>query len=155
MGSLQWNRQQPPRSESVQGSWEHFPHQADIGVRGIGATKEAAFESAALALTAVMTDPASVAPTQAMSIVCEASDDESLLVDWLNALVYEMATRKMLFSRFAVRFNDHSLQATAWGEPVEVARHQPAVEVKGATYTELSVKQDEQGRWIAQCVVDV
>ena len=136
-------------------NWEHFPHQADMGVRGIGATKEAAFEGAGLALTAVITDLGSVAPTQSVPIACEAPDDELLLVDWLNALVYEMATRKMLFSRFNVRFDDHSLHATAWGEPVEVAKHQPAVEVKGATYTELSVKQDEQGRWIAQCIVDV
>jgi tRNA nucleotidyltransferase (CCA-adding enzyme) len=136
-------------------NWEHFPHQADMGVRGIGATKEAAFEGAGLALTAVITDLGSVAPTQSVPIACEAPDDELLLVDWLNALVYEMATRKMLFSRFNVRFDDHSLHATAWGEPVEVAKHQPAVEVKGATYTELLVKQDEQGRWIAQCIVDV
>ncbi len=136
-------------------NWEHFPHQADMGVRGIGATKEAAFEGAGLALTAVITDLGSVVPTQSVPIACEAPDDELLLVDWLNALVYEMATRKMLFSRFNVRFDDHSLHATAWGEPVEVAKHQPAVEVKGATYTELSVKQDEQGRWIAQCIVDV
>lgn len=146
---------QPPHSDTMQGSWEHFPHQADMGVRGIGSTKQAAFEGAGLALTAVITDPRAVAPTQAVSIVCEAPDDELLLVDWLNALVYEMATRKMLFSRFNVCFNDHTLHATAWGEPVEVARHQPAVEVKGATYTELSVKQDEEGRWIAQCIVDV
>ncbi len=143
-------------SEVVHGKgWEHFPHEADIGVRGIGSTKEAAFEGAGLALTAVITDPASVFPQEAVAIVCQAPDEELLLVDWLNALVYEMATRNMLFSRFAVRFNDHSLHATAWGEPIEVARHQPAVEVKGATYTELTVKRDEQGRWIAQCVVDV
>ncbi|MEC4889374.1 MAG: archease [Nitrospira sp.] len=136
-------------------SWEHFPHQADIGVRGIGSTKDAAFEGAARAMTAVITDPDAVVPAQSVSMACEAPDDELLLVDWLNALIYEMATRKMLFCRFAVRINGHALQATAWGEPVEVLRHQPAVEVKGATYTELSVKQDGQGRWIAQCVVDV
>jgi len=147
---------QSPGFEVVHGKgWEHFPHEADIGVRGIGSTKEEAFEGAGLALTAVITDPASVSPMQAVPIVCEAPDEELLLVDWLNALVYEMATRNMLFSRFTVRFNDHSLHATAWGEPIEVARHQPAVEVKGATYTELTVKRDEQGRWVAQCVVDV
>jgi tRNA nucleotidyltransferase (CCA-adding enzyme) len=146
----------PLRHETVHDErWEHFPHEADIGVRGIGSTKEAAFEQAGLALTAVITDLASVSPVQAVQIVCEDPDEELLLVDWLNALVYDMATRKMLFSRFTVRFNNHSLHATAWGEPIEVARHQPAVEVKGATYTELSVKRDEQGRWIAQCVVDV
>ena len=141
-------------SRSVR-NWEHFPHQADTGIRGMGSTKEAAFEAAALALTAVITDPEFVAPTQVVSIACEAPDDELLLVDWLNALVYEMATRKMLFSRFDVHFDNHALRATAWGEPVEIARHQPAVEVKGATYTALSVKRDEQGGWIAQCVVDV
>ncbi len=136
---------QQPRSETEEARWEHFPHEADIGVRGIGSTKEKAFEAAGLAVTAVITDLASVSPMQAVQIAC----------DWLNALVYEMATRKMLFSRFTVHLNDHSLHATAWGEPIEVARHQPAVEVKGATYTALSVKRDEQGRWIAQCVVDV
>jgi tRNA nucleotidyltransferase (CCA-adding enzyme) len=103
----------------------------------------------------VITDPTEVISAQKVSITCQAPDDELLLVDWLNALVYEMATRKMLFGRFEVHFNDHSLQATAWGEPVEVARHRPAVEVKGATYTELSLAQNELGHWIAQCVVDV
>jgi SHS2 domain-containing protein len=147
---------QSPGSEVVHGKgWEHFPHEADTGVRGIGSTKEKAFEGAGLALTAVITDPASVSTQEAVAITCQAPDEELLLVDWLNALVYEMATRNMLFSRFNVRFNDHSLHATAWGEPIDVTRHEPAVEVKGATYTELTVKRDEQGRWIAQCVVDV
>jgi SHS2 domain-containing protein len=136
-------------------NWEHFPHEADMGIRGIGPTKEAAFEGTALALTAVITDPDEVLPTQQVTIACQAPDDELLLVDWLNALVYEMATRKMLFGRFEVHFNDHSLRATAWGEPVEVIRHLPAVEVKGATYTDLLVKQGQNGYWIAQCVVDV
>ena len=147
--------QSPGSNDGPDKRWEHFPHEADIGVRGIGSTKDAAFEGAGLAVTAVITDPASVSPMQAVPIVCEAPDDDLLLVDWLNALVYEMATRNMLFSRFEVRLNNHSLHATAWGEPIEVAKHQPAVEVKGATYTELTVKQDEQGRWVAQCVVDV
>ena len=135
--------------------WEHFPHEADIGIRGIGASKEEAFEQAALALTAVVTDPRAVVPKDIVEMTCEAPDDELLFVDWLNALVYEMATRHMLFSRFEVHLNEEQLRARAWGEVVDVARHQPAVEVKGATYTELVVKQDPSGAWLAQCVVDV
>ena len=96
-----------------------------------------------------------VAPRKAVSVECEAPDPELLLTDWLNALVYEMATRRMLFARFEVSVEDGRLSATAWGEPVEVARHRPAVEVKGATYTELSVNQTADGTWIARCVVDV
>jgi tRNA nucleotidyltransferase (CCA-adding enzyme) len=135
--------------------WEHFVHGADIGIRGIGATREEAFTQAALALTAVVTDPAQVAPMDAVAIRCEAPDDELLLADWLNALIYEMATRRKLFGRFDVKLVDHRLEATAWGEPVDQGRHRPAVEIKGATYTELSVVRCADGAWIAQCVVDV
>lgn len=89
-----------------------------------------------------------------MAIRCEAPDPEFLLVDWLNALIYEMATRHMLFSRYEVRIEGDRLEATAWGEPVDRSRHQPAVEPKGATFTALQVaRQGEE--WIAQCVVDV
>lgn len=134
--------------------WEHFEHGADVGVRGLGATKAAAFEQAALALTAAVTDPASVRPLERVAIACEAPDDELLLAQWLNAVVYEMATRRMLFSRYAVQLQEGRLSAEAWGEPVDAARHQPAVEVKGATYTGLRVAR-ENGGWVAQTVVDV
>lgn len=135
--------------------WEHFTHGADIGVRGIAPGVAEAFEQAALAMTAVICERAAVAPREAVSVECAAPDREYLLVDWLNAIVYEMATRRMLFSRFQVAIGDGKLTGTLWGEPVDVARHQPAVEVKGATYTELKVFQDAQGEWVAQCVVDV
>lgn len=135
--------------------WEHFPHLADVGVRGLGDSKAAAFEQAALAVTAAVCDPRTVAPLTAVDLRCRADDDELLLAAWLNALVTEMATSRMLFSRFEVRFGDGGLRARAWGEPVDPARHKPAVEVKGATLTELSVRRSPGGRWLAQCVVDV
>ena len=134
--------------------WEHFPHQADMGVRGHGATPAEAFEQAALALTAVIADPASVEPRTAVVVACDAPDAELLLADWLNRLVYEMATRRMLFSRFRVTLDGNRLAGEAWGEPVDPARHHPAVEVKGATYTALRVAR-EDGGWFAQTVVDV
>jgi SHS2 domain-containing protein len=136
-------------------AWEHFPHGADIGVRGIGATRGEAFEQAALAVTAVVTDPGKVAADAAIEFHCAAPDEELLLADWLNALICEMSTRRMLFRRFAVSLRDHALDATAWGEPVDRERHQPAVEIKGATYTALSVAPRADGMWVAQCVVDV
>lgn len=135
--------------------WEHFPHDADIGVRGLGATLEDTFEQAALALTAVIAEPETVAPKEITRLSCEAPDAELLLVDWLNTLIYEMATRNMLFSRFEVHLEGNRLTAQAWGETIDVARHHPAVEVKGATYTELKVARQSDGGWLAQCIVDV
>lgn len=137
------------------GRWEHFPHEADMGVRGYGPTETEAFEQAALAMMAVITDLDTIEPRQAVGIHCEAPNDELLFADWLNALVYEMATGRMLFRRFSVRIAGTRLDAQAWGEPVDIARHRPAVEVKGATYTALRVARDDSGQWLAQTVVDV
>ena len=134
--------------------WEHFEHGADIGVRGFGATPAQAFEQGALAMTAVITDPGSVAAREAVAIDCEAPDVELLFAEWLNALVLEMATRRMLFSEFSVRIEGGRLRGEARGEPVDPARHHPAVEVKGATYTTLRVAQEGR-EWLAQTVVDV
>ena len=135
--------------------WEHFAHESDIGVRGTGSSCAEAFEQAALALTAIVTDPAAVSPEQQIEVSCEAPDVELLLVDWLNALIYEMATRHMLFSRYQAKLAGNILVGSAWGEELNTSRHRPAVEPKGATYTNLMVRHRTDGSWLAQCVVDV
>lgn len=135
--------------------WEHFPHEADVGIRGIGPNIETAFEQAALAMTAVITDPKNIESTQKIEISAQANDPELLLADWLNALLYEMATRSMLFARFEVAIENNKLKAAAWGQITDTKKHTPAVEVKAATYAELSVRKNDDGSWIAQCIVDV
>lgn len=134
--------------------WSHFPHGADVGVRGTGATLAEAFAGAALAMTAASVDPDAIRADTPVEIRCSGHDEEDLLYGWLNALVYEMATRGMVFGRFDVEITGTDLVATAWGEEVSQSRHQPAVEIKGATWTELAVRR-ENGGWLAQCVVDV
>lgn len=135
--------------------WRHFAHAADLGVRGLGPTREAAFEQAACALFAAITDLAVVEPRALVTVVCDAPSDALLLVDWLNALIYQAATRGLLFSRFGVRIEDGELLGEAWGERIDPARHRPAIEPKGATLTELRVERRPEGDWLAQCVVDV
>ena len=137
------------------GRWQHLPHGADIGVRGIGASLAEAFEMAATALTAVTADPAAVAPLVEIEINCVAADQELLLVEWLNAVVYEMATRKMLFARYQVHIEENRLAAKAWGETIDENTQDLGAEVKGATCTNLSVACDGNGQWHAQCIVDV
>lgn len=141
-------------SAGIEARWEHFPHDADVGVRGFGATAAKAFEQAAFALTAVVTH-AEVNPQILVEVKCEAPDLELLFVEWLNAIIYEMAVRHMLFGRFAVQIEDGGLKGTLWGEPVDVERHAPACEPKGATYTALRVAKNLDGAWSAACIVDV
>ncbi len=142
-------------ASAQQTGWEHFHHEADIGVRGFGRSMAEAFEQAAAAMTAVVVEPQVVAGRDAVNLAVTAPDPELLLYEWLNAVIYEMATRGMLFGRFRVDIDEGELRGTAWGEPIDVGRHQPTVEIKGATFTELAVRQLDDGLWLAQCVVDV
>lgn len=142
-------------TESEATSWEHFSHDADMGIRGYGASCSEAFANAALAMTAVITNPETVASVHTIEVNCQAHSLELLFNAWINALIYEMATRRMLFRSFNVRVEDNKLWATCSGEPLSISRHKPSVEIKGATLTELSVSQLANGRWLAQCVVDV
>jgi hypothetical protein len=76
-------------------------------------------------------------------------------VEWLDALVFEMATRRFVFSRFEARIEKDKLEGGYWGEPFDGSRHPAGVEVKGPTFTELHVGVREDGLFVAQLIVDV
>jgi tRNA nucleotidyltransferase (CCA-adding enzyme) len=135
--------------------WEHLEHGADIGVRGYGRNLAEAFTQAALSLSSVVTELNKIDLTESVAVECNAPEFDLLLVDWLNEIVFQMATRKMLFGRFDVQILDHHLQAQLIGEKVDQGKHQPAVEIKGATFTNLKVCQAGDDEWVAQCVIDV
>lgn len=139
---------------SVGAAFALFPHDADLGVTGQGPTVEIAFEQAARAITAAITE-AEVAETERVTLTCDAPDLDLLLVTWLNAVIAEMAVRSMLFGRFRVRIDGTHLSAELWGEPIDPPRHAPACEPKGATCAMAEVRQDAEGLWHARCIIDV
>jgi SHS2 domain-containing protein len=134
--------------------YETFDHEADIGIRGFGATIAEAFENAAVALYSVMVNVHRVKPKERRIVKVSAPDRELLLVEWLNALLSQSDIERMVFSKFEVKINGTSLIGTAWGEMLDRERHQAHVEVKGATYHMLNVQERDNG-YVAQCVVDV
>jgi tRNA nucleotidyltransferase (CCA-adding enzyme) len=135
--------------------WEHYSHPADVGIRGFGPTKAEAFAQAGVALTAVVADVENVDPEEEVKISCDEEDVELLFVTWLNTLLYETATRNMLFCEFEVEIEGSRLRAKAWGQKLDVSKHNPTVEVKAATCSDLKVEQGTEGNWTVQCIVDV
>ncbi|WP_212523394.1 archease [Actibacterium sp. MT2.3-13A] len=135
--------------------WTHFPHEGDVGVRGFGRDMAEAFENTARAMTAVVVPLDLIRRERVIPVTCRAADPAILLLDWLNAVIYIMATEKMLFCDFRVRIDGETLEGEMEGENVVPERHEPSVELKGATLTELAVYRQADGRWFAQCVVDV
>jgi hypothetical protein len=76
--------------------WGHFRHGADIGVRGEGDSAAAAFEQAALALTAVIVDPALVTGKTAVKIRCHAPDSAVVDATQRAGLAAKVASLKPL-----------------------------------------------------------
>ena len=141
--------------------WEYFEHGADVGVRGVGGTLSQAFEGAASALCALVSgDPANVRPAAEEEVSCEAPDLESLLVRFLNELISRMSAHRMVYGRISAAVTPGSdgvparLSARLAGEPIDLDRHEPTVEPKGASFT-LAVVEQQEDEWVAQCVVDV
>jgi SHS2 domain-containing protein len=139
---------------SMKKSWEHYSHTADMGIRGFGGTLEEAFASAALAMVAISVDLRKIEPKQQVDVTCEQPDRELLLIDWLNALIYEMAVRKMIFGRFEVKIEGECLIGKVWGEKLDMKKHRPAVEIKGTSYSDLKVARENE-QWVAQCIIDI
>jgi SHS2 domain-containing protein len=150
-------------------SYDYFEHGADMGIVGRGDRIEEAFEQAAAAMFAIMADPGQIRPETTVAIEFEESDAELALVTWLNLLLGEARSRALILGRFRLHRGGASPKGTFPSSGIETcgthwsgtAEGEPwrsdlerGVEVKGATLTQLAVKQQD-GIWEARCVVDV
>jgi SHS2 domain-containing protein len=135
--------------------YETFEHTADLGLRVRAPDLNTLFAEAALCLfSTIVEDLVTVGPLQCIDVEIDGTDREYLLFDWLRELLYRFDGRHLVLSRFAVHVTDTGLEAQAWGEPLDPARHALAHEVKAVTYHGLKVEQTPNG-WLAEVIVDI
>jgi len=136
-------------------TFELLEHPADIGFRAFGNTLPELFANCAVALLSIACDLSAVQPAKGYRLAVSSGDRESLLVDWLNEVLYWFDGKHVAFAGFQVdHFDDTSLAATGFGEPRESARHPGKLIVKAVTYHQLRIQQRE-GRWLAEVYVDI
>ena len=135
--------------------YELFEHTADLGLRVRAADLDTAFAEAAQALfSAVVEDLTTIEPRQRVDVTIDGDDREFLLFDWHKHLLYRFDADHLLFGRFEVKVRPDGLTGSAWGEPLDRARHVLDHEVKAITYHALKVAQVEGG-WEAEVIVDI
>jgi len=135
--------------------YELFEHTADLGLRVRAPDLNALFADAAQALfSAIVEDLDTVRPEQRVDVELTGNDREYLLFDWLKELLYRFDAEHLLFTRFEVRVTNVGLNGTAWGEPLDRARHELAHEVKAITYHGLRVEKTSDG-YLAEVIVDI
>ncbi len=135
--------------------FEFLDHPADIGFRARGKTLEDLFANCAHALIAIILDPAEIRGSQQIVLTAEGSDRESLLVNWLNEVLYYVDTKRLAFESFEVEFpSPERIKAAARWEARDPVRHPVRLSVKAVTYHQLRVSSVE-GEWVAEVYVDV
>jgi SHS2 domain-containing protein len=123
--------------------FELIEHTADVGIVACGADVKEAFANAARGMFSLIVEPGSIRDTTHRDIEVTAPDEESLLVAWLNELIYLFDAETMLFSRFNItELGDTRLKARAYGEPVDESRHRLKTGIKAATYHMVEVARD-------------
>jgi SHS2 domain-containing protein len=135
--------------------YETFDHTADLGLRIRGADLNTLFAEAATALFATIVENLdTVRPEQRVDVRLAGSERDYLLFDWLRELLAHFYSRHLLLSRFQVQVHEADMEATAWGELLDPARHTLTHEVKAVTYHGLRVEPDGDG-WLAEVIVDI
>jgi len=124
--------------------FEIVDHTADVGIIAYGANMNQAFANAARALFSLITELDDVAEVLHRDIELTASDEESLLVGWLNELIYLFDVENIIFKKFDITQLDNTrLKARSYGEKVDSSKHKLKTGVKAATYHMLKVDKDD------------
>ncbi len=136
-------------------AFEILDHTADIGIIAYGADVKELFSNAALALYSLITELESIQEKLHLDLEVRSEDRDSLLVDWLNELIYCFDSKHVLFKRFDIESLTHSaLRATCYGEDFDPNKHEIKIGVKAATYHMLRLDTDESG-YRAQIILDI
>ena len=124
--------------------FEIVNHTADVGIVAYGADVSQAFANAARALFSLITELDDVEEFLHRDIELTAPDEESLLVEWLNELIYLFDTENIVFKRFDVtKLNNTQLKARSYGEKVDSSKHRLKTGIKAATYHMLKIDKGD------------
>ncbi|MDD4138162.1 MAG: archease [Methanoregula sp.] len=134
-------------------SFEELPHTADVKIRARAPTLETLFSEAFNALMLVMygKDRKGGHPRE---IHVTAADNEEMLADFLSEVLFLSEVDGLVFSRADIRIDDGRLHAVLDGEPFDQARHAGGSEVKGISYSGMSVTRDTNG-YMLDIIFDV
>lgn len=133
---------------------EILPHAADMGLVISAKTLREAFKTSALAVSSLLV-PSEPRPTSMRTIEVKAADRGSLLVNFLNEIIFLFEVHKFVISDVRISaLGRKNLKAEIFGERFSPKRHQKGISVKAATYHKLEIKKEGR-RWKIKVIFDV
>ena len=137
------------------GGFELLDHTAELGISATGDDFAEALSWAAIAMFSTIADLDSVAARESIDLAVKSDSPETLVVDWLNELLYRFEAEGFVPKEFHVSIGEGGLelQTRCVGEPADPDRHRLWPGVKAATYHGLEVAHD--GEWRIKVVLDI
>lgn len=121
-----------------------LPHPSDLGIVAFGRNPKELFENAAFGMFSLMIDLDKAAANERFEIKVTGEDRESLLINWLNELIYVLDGKKVLLSDFKIKnISETALTAVVAGEKLDTKKHQGLRPIKAATYNQLRIEADK------------
>ncbi|MDD1696423.1 MAG: archease [Methanoregula sp.] len=134
-------------------SFEEISHTADVKIRARAPTLEALFSETFNALMQVMYGLDRNGGVK-REIRVTSPDNESLLADFLSEVLFVSEVEGLVFSDARVSIQGLHLRAELDGEPFDPVRHSGGSEVKGISYSGLSITHDANG-YMLDIIFDV
>jgi SHS2 domain-containing protein len=135
--------------------YEVFEHTADIGLHAYGNTLSELFIHAAQGMESLMVSPEQVRIQVSREVEVQGHDNLSLLIAWLNELIFLFDTEYLLFCQFEIEsLTETHLKGRAWGEPCDVRRHDLSSAIKAVTWHEAAIEQTDDG-YKARIIFDI
>lgn len=135
--------------------YEVFEHTADIGLHAYGDTLAELFIHAAQGMESLMVPLEQVSNQVSREIVVDGHDSVSLLIAWLNELIFLFDTEYLIFREFNIDdLSETHLKGRASGEPYDAQRHDLSSAIKAVTWHEATVERTECG-YKARIIFDI
>ena len=135
--------------------YKTIEHTADIGIEVDAPDAAGVFTNGALAMFDLMYGLRSIRTKEKRRITVTGENLSELLVAWLNEVLYVHAVEKLLLAGFSeATLSGDCFSAWGVGERLDPDVHRCDMEIKAATYHDLSFKQTGD-RWTARIILDV
>lgn len=128
----------------VKKAFEIIEHTADVGIKAYGENLTEAFANAAIGMTSLIINPETIHEKLSRDITINSTDKETLLVEWLNEMIYYFDTENIVFKKFQIsRLTNTEIKAVCFGEKVDRTIHEIERGIKSTTYYMIKVEHDK------------
>ncbi|MFN3551388.1 MAG: archease [Endomicrobiia bacterium] len=141
----------------IEKKFDFIDHTADIGIRVYGKTLEELFVNSALGMYNVICEKfKKISPKQKYKNTLKAPDNETLIVSFLNDLLYQTFVNKLLFCEFEIKSfkSDISVTYICYGEEYNKNKHGHLIELKSATFHKIKIKKNSCGLFETTIIFD-